>query len=163
MRVLHGLSRSTALLCVALASLTLLAAVLWLQVRPVRNEPFSHYLAEQWRVVRFGKLLNRETGKIVGKNALDCGYVRVGGSFTDLNKCIERAIKTKRAFKARWELPAIDAEVEDGFLGSADGRVFQFQHSEGPFVPNYRHVNIRECPQPTRVSADNLTGDLHCF
>jgi hypothetical protein len=143
--------------------LLVLIAILYWAAKPAwLNEPFLHYASEQWRTMRSGNLLERESRKIVGTAALDCGRVPLNGSATKLNTCIFREWAAKRAFKASWDLLGIDAVVEDGLLGTADGRLYHFQYLEGPNVPDYRLVNIRECPKPVTLRADSTTGLFYC-
>jgi hypothetical protein len=149
-------------IAVALGLFALIAFLYW-SYRPRRlNEPYLHYAAEQWRSIRSGNLLERESRRIVGSAALDCGRVRLNGSATKLNQCVTDALAEKRAFKASWQLPAIDASVEDGLLGTADGHLFQFQFLEGPYVPNWRSVRVSECPKPVTLSA-GVTGGPYCI
>jgi hypothetical protein len=152
-------------LVVLAASLGLFAliAFLYWSYKPRRlNEPYRHYAAEQWRTFRSGNLLERESRNLVGTAALDCGRVSINGSAAKLNDCVLGALAERRAFKARWQLLAIDAVVEDGLLGTADGRRYQFQYLEGPHVPNWRSVRISECPNPVKLRADTVTGSLYC-
>jgi hypothetical protein len=92
--------------------------------------------------MRNGNLLGRESRRVVGAAALDCGRVPLNGSATKVNNCVNGAWAERRAFKARWELVGIDAQVEVGLLGTVDGRLFHFQYLEGPYVPNWRSVGI---------------------
>jgi hypothetical protein len=70
--------------------------------------------------MRNGNLLERESRRVVGSAALDCGHVPLNGSATKVNNCVNGACAERRAFKARWELVGIDAQVEDGPFGTAD-------------------------------------------
>jgi hypothetical protein len=152
-------------LVVLAASLGLFAliAFLYWSYKPRRlNEPYRHYAAEQWRTFRSGNLLERESRNVVGTAALDCGRLSLNGSAAKLNDCVFGALAERRAFKARWQLLGIDAVVEDGLLGTADGRLYQFQYLEGPHVPNWRSVRISECPKPVKLRADT-TGSLYCY
>jgi hypothetical protein len=146
----------------ALGFVALIAFLCW-SYKPRRlNEPYLHYAAEQWRTIRSGNLLERDSRRVVGTAALDCGRVPLNGSATKLNKCVVSAWTQRRAFKGRWQLLAVDAVVEDGLLGTADGRLYQFQYLEGPYVPNWRSVRISECPKPVTFTADAVTGRLYC-
>jgi hypothetical protein len=136
--------------------------LIWSSVPRYLNEPYLHYAAEQWRTIWNGNLLERESRRIAGTDALDCGRVPSKSSPERLNNCIETARSTKRAFKSRWELTAIDAEVEGGLFGTADGRVFHFQYLEGPHVPGYRKIDIHECPAPIALKTNSVTGVLDC-
>lgn len=150
-------------MAVTLGLLALIAFLCW-SYRPRRlNEPYFHYATEQWTTIRSGNLLERESRKIVGTAALDCGRVLLNGSATKLNQCVASALAEKHAFKARWKLPAIDADVEDGLLGTEDGRVYQFQYLEGPYVPDWRSVRISECPKPITLRTATATGSPYCY
>lgn len=142
--------------------LVLIGFLFW-SYKPRRlNEPYLHYAAEQWRTLQSGNLLERESRSVIGTAALDCGRVPLKGSASGVNNCITRMRDEKRAFMGRWELPGIDAVVEEGLLGTADGRLYHFQYLEGPFVPNWRSVRIRECRKPVMLKADSITGVLDC-
>jgi hypothetical protein len=146
----------------AFALFALIAFLYW-SYKPRRlNEPYRHYAAEQWRTIRSGNLLERESRRVVGTAALDCGRVPHDGSATKVNSCVASAWADRRAFKARWERLGIDAAIEDGLLGTADGRLFHFQYLEGPYVPNWRSVSIWECPKPVTLRVDRDTGTLNC-
>jgi hypothetical protein len=147
----------------AFACVALIAFLYWSYTPRRLNEPYLHYAAEQWRTIRGGNLLERESRRVVGSTAVDCGRVPLNGSTTKLNNCVVSAWAEKRAFKARWQLLGIDAVVEDGLLGTSDGRLYQFQYLEGPHVPNWRRVGIFECPKPVTFKADTVTGALYCY
>jgi hypothetical protein len=141
-----------------------LIAFLYWSYRPRRlNEPYLHYAAEQWTTIRSGNLLERESRRIVGTAALDCGRVPLNSSPTKVNNCIAGAWAEKRAFKASWQILAVDAIVEDGLLGTSDGRLYQFQYLEGPYVPNWQSVRISECPKPVTLRTATATGGPYCY
>ena len=153
-------------LVVLAASLGLFAliAFLYWSYRPRRlNEPYLHYAAERWTTIRSGNLLERESRRIVGTAALDCGRVLLNSSPTRVNNCIAGAWAEKRAFKGSWQILAIDAVVEDGLLGTSDGRLYQLQYLEGPYVPNWRSVRISECPKPVTLRTATATGGPYCY
>ena len=142
------------------ALVIVVATLLWLRLPHCPSEPLAHYARELRRTIWDGPLLDREIRRMAGADVLDCGHISVGGYFSP-NDCVESAARAKRPFKVRWELPATDARVEDGLLGTADGRLFHFQHLEGPHVPDFRRVNWYKCPNP-RLRADGITLDLSC-
>jgi hypothetical protein len=152
-----------AVIAVALGLFALIAFLYW-SYRPRRlNEPYLHYAAEQWKTIRSGNLLERESRRIAGSAALDCGRVRLDSSATKLNQCVANVLAEKRAFKASWQILAVDGAVEDGLLGTSDGRVYQFQYLEGPYVPNWRSVRISECQKPVRLRTDIATHGPYCY
>ena len=147
----------------ALGLIGLVALLLWLYRPRQLHEPYVHYAAEQWRTIRSGNLLERESRRILWASALDCGRVLLGGPHAEVNKCVANAWAGKRAFKASWQILAVDAIVEDGLLGTADGRLFQFQYLEGPYVPNWRSVRIFECPKPITLKMASTNDSPYCY
>ena len=155
-------------LTLALIGIAVAAGPLWWSSKPrLLGEPYSHYATEQWRIFRGGDLLQREVRKLIGVPAVDCGSVQVDRgsvnhvqSASEMNACITRARVGRQSFIARWDMPAIDAEVVDGLAGSADGRLYHFQYLEGPHVPGFRRVNLYECGHP--ITLQPVEGIFDC-
>ncbi len=139
-----------------------LALFCW-AIKPTKlGEPYGHYASEQWQTFRHGDLLHRKVRQVVGVPEVDCGKLSLRQSPDKLNACVTAAWKAKRSFLARWEMPSIDATVENGLAGSGDGHLYQFQYLEGRYVPDYRRMNIRECMSPVVLRPDFDLGVLRC-
>jgi hypothetical protein len=80
----------------ALGFFALIAFLCW-SYKPRRlNEPYLHYAAEQWRTIRSGNLLERESRRVVGTAALDCGRVPLNGSATNLRSDLSLPERTNQ-------------------------------------------------------------------
>jgi hypothetical protein len=126
------------------------------------QEPVLQYAAAEWQRLNQGNLIDGEARRILRANALNCGRIDLRQSATQVNDCVVRAWKSKKAFRASWLLPPIDAYVEDGLLGTADHHLYHFQFMEGPFVPDHRRINVRECANPAKLEVRSKDVPLDC-
>src|SRR5882762_8597031 len=72
----------------------------------------------------FGALLDRRMRVIAGKDAVDCGHVKLGHDPQKSLSCARRAISQERAFVVRFDIVGTDSLISDGFAGNSLGNVY---------------------------------------
>jgi hypothetical protein len=105
-----------------------------------------------------GRLMDHRMRLIAGKDALDCGRVKLNGDPKASLKCARQAISRKRAFFVRIDSAGMDSSLSDGFAGDGSGKVFSVEFDSlgiGP-SPDFEildngHDAVRICPKPVHL------------
>lgn len=150
-------------------ALVLLAGifVVWRHEAFYSNRSMRDYASNRWTTFWFGDLLKRESRRLAGPSAINCGRAPLGAP-ERVNDCILKTAHQKdRAFGGRYTMPAKDAYLEMALVGTADGRTYEIIWTEGPCVPPDHRFSQKECPQPRnlKLTAPNGwdRGRLTCF
>ena len=67
-----------------------------------------------------------------GKDAIDCGRIRIGDDSDKSDKCVAKAHEEKRPFIARYDLRGIDSIVSVGLVGNDGGEIYVFRYDSDP-------------------------------
>jgi hypothetical protein len=150
-------------------TLVLLAGVfvVWRHEASYSNRSIWNYASNRWTTFWFGDLVERESRRLAGPSAINCGHASLGAP-DRVNDCILKAAQQKdRAFWGRYTMPAKDAYREMALVGTADGRTYEVIWTEGPCVPPEDRFSQHECPQPRSLILTDPNGwdrgRLTCF
>jgi hypothetical protein len=125
-----------------------------------------NYASDRWSTFRHGDPLERESRKIAGPGAVDCGRAPFGGPLR-VNDCVLRAVIEKRPFRARFILIGIDYHLETALVGAAEGSAYEITFMEGPYVPPEYRLQQEQCPEPLKLEVTDQGsvngGRLTCF
>jgi hypothetical protein len=121
---------------------------------------------DRWTAFRYGDTLERESRKLAGPSATDCGRAPFGGPLR-VNACVLRAIKENSPFRARYVVLATDVRMETSLIRAAEGRAYEIIFMEGPYVPPEYRLSKRQCPEPLKLEATDQAsidgGRLSCL
>ena len=124
------------------------------------------YASGRWTTLRNGDLLERESRKMAGPAAVDCGRAPLGGPLR-VNDCVLSAMREKRPFRARFIVLGIDAHIERALIEAADGSAYEITFMEGPYVPAEYTLYEKQCPEPLKLELTDQGsvegGRLTCF
>lgn len=130
------------------------------------NRSMLNYAQDRWTAFRYGDTLERESRKLAGPSAIDCGRAPLGGPLR-VNACVLRAIKENSPFRARYVVLGINFPTETSLIRAADGRAYEITFMEGPYVPPEYRLSKRQCPEPLKLEATKQIsidgGRLSCL
>jgi hypothetical protein len=132
--------------------LALLVWLFWRHEALYSNRSMLDYASNRWTKLWSGDLLERESRRLAGTGAINCGRAPAEAA-ERVNDCMLKAAQQKgRAFWGRYAMPAIDANVETAVVGSVDGHTYEITFKEGPHVPPESRFSRSECPQPRNLT-----------
>ena len=132
---------------VVLAVLVWLITV-WKHEAFYTNRSMLDYASNRWTTLWFGDVLERESRRLAGPGAVNCGRAPAEAA-EKVNDCILRAAQQKqRPFWGSYTMGAIDYSVETAVVGTVEGRTYEITFMEGPYVPPESRFSRAECPQP---------------
>lgn len=106
-------------------------------------------------------LMDRRMRVLAGKDALDCGRVKLDGDPRASLRCARRAISKRRAFFVRFESASMDSSSADGFAGDSSGNIYSIDFDSmgiGPFegaeIMDNGHDAVQRCPKPVRIKKE---------
>jgi hypothetical protein len=101
--------------------------------------------------------LERESKKLAGPSAMDCGRVEISGNPKTATDCALAAQKAGKPFRIRYELQGVDSEVAVAIVRTPAGIVSTLSYDSlgMPVLP-------RPCPVPVQFSVTR-SGRINCF
>jgi len=124
---------------------------IWRHEAAYSNRSMLDYASNRWTTLWVGDLLERESRRLAGPGAINCGRASVGAP-ERVNDCILKAAQQEgRAFWGRYSMPAKDAYLEKAVVGTAQGRTYEIVLAEGPAVSPDARLSESECPQPRNL------------
>jgi hypothetical protein len=103
-------------------------------------------------VLVMGDKLDRDSKRMAGRNAMDCGRVPIGGDAREASNCVLSAVGDKRPFRVRYETTSSDQASAVGLIGARDGHIYHLFFLGG--APDGRvhfftqSVWVTRCPEP---------------
>lgn len=110
-------------------------------------------------------LLERQSLRLAGKRAIDCGMVRIGANPKLNTQCALKAQETGRPFRVRYEIRGYDAEVAVSVVRNSDGKLSMMMYDSdisGGGGRGAEDVSTQPCPVPTHLWV-NPSGRINCF
>jgi hypothetical protein len=105
-----------------------------------------------WRI--FGDPLDKESKRITGRDAVNCGAS--DGREENTNRvtgCVSDAVSHHRGFRARFSYFGTESYGAEGLAGTPDGNVYELVLRISPvFSGNDVLLVRRECPVPLRIA-----------
>jgi hypothetical protein len=122
------------------------------------------FLYARQRVRTGPDVLERQSQKLAGPHAVNCGEVRVGGNPKAATECVLAAQQAGRPFRVRYDLQGIDAKVAVAIVRGPAGRVRALSWIGGPNACCISHetVDRADCPLPIYLWV-NPSGRINCF
>jgi hypothetical protein len=125
-----------------------------------------NYAQDRWTAFRYGDRLERESRKLAGPSAVDCGRAPAKGPLR-VNACVLKATNQNVSFRARYVVIATDARMETSLVRAADGRAYEITFMEGPYAPPEFRLSRIQCPEPLNLKATEQSsfegGRLSCL
>jgi hypothetical protein len=120
---------------------------------------FGPYYARRICLDLVGDKLYWESVRTAGMRSVNCGYVETGHDARNANDCVRAALAAGKAFRVRYGVQSIDAEIDTGLMRSPQGRLYAV-------TTLYRselfrqHVRLQECTTELEVTGG---GRLACL
>ncbi len=118
----------------------------------------------RWINLHGPDLLEKRSRHLVGSNSVDCGQVRIGGDPASSTNCALAANAAGKAFRVRYEIRGIDAEIAIAVVREPNGKVSMLELLRGPMVPGWwgQDLTVKTCPSPLHLWV-NPSGRINCF
>jgi hypothetical protein len=133
-----------------------------------------------WALRRFGDLLERQSKKLAGSDAVDCGRLWLGVAFfwpessarnrrqaVAASQCAIQAFNSGKSFRVRYQIQGVDSDGAIGFASPGRGLVYTLLFDGDPLGQggtNFFRQRVRtySCPSPLALKIFD-TGMLTCF
>jgi hypothetical protein len=115
----------------------------------------------------FGDAWDRQSRRLSGTHATNCGRVRVRGDPRTATECALQAFRAGRPFRLRYDLQGIDSAVSAGLVYTPDHHMYRLvfdgaPSGQGGISWSRQHVEEEACPEPYQLQV-NANGRLNCF
>jgi len=117
-----------------------------------------HALGDDWE---------RQSRKLSGPRAADCGRVGVRGSPTAATECALKAFREGKPFRVRYDLPGIDSDISAGLVYTPEGKLYRLNFDgdpsggQGGTSWSRQRVGKAACPLPFQIYIDR-DSHLNC-
>jgi hypothetical protein len=122
---------------------------------------------ERFALSRLGDAWERQSRKLGGPSAIDCGRVRVHGDPAAASKCSLNAFQRRSPFRVRYDLQGIDSNVSAGLVYTPQGELYGLDFDGDPMGQGGTSWSRQRtekvlCPSPFQLYM-NPNGRLNCF
>lgn len=150
------------------AAILIIGFLVWLNYGSILwNMPVWRSRVESFALHTFGDAWERQSGKLSGSNAIDCGRVRVRGNPEASTECAFRAFREGKPFRVRYDLRGIDSAVSAGLVYTPEGKLYGLFFDGDPYGHggtswSRQRTETVPCPNPFQMYV-NPNGRLNCF
>jgi len=123
--------------------------------------------AEAFALHTFGDAWERQSRKLSGPHAIDCGHVSYRGNLTGANECALKAFGQRKPFRVRYDLRGLDSDISVGLVYTPDGKLYRLDFDGDPIRGqggtswSRQRVGKTACPLPLQMYI-NRDGYLNC-
>jgi len=115
----------------------------------------------------FGDDWERQSRKLSGPHATNCGRVGVRGNPKAATECALKAFREGKPFRVRYDLQGIDSAVSAGLVYTPEGKLYGLDFDGDPAGGggtswSRQRVGKMACPLPFQMYV-NPNGRLNCF
>jgi hypothetical protein len=110
-------------------------------------------------------LLEQESRKLVGTDAVDCGRVPIAGDPKAASDCALTAQNKGKPFRVRYDIPGIDSFLAVAMVRTPIGTVSVLQYDSDPSGGGRRGGGViypNRCPEPVHLWLNSI-GRVNCF
>jgi hypothetical protein len=114
-----------------------------------------------------GDSMDRESGRLMSRNGVDCGIVKVNGDPKAATDCALKAYADARPFRVRYNIMGYDSAVAGGIVRTSSGELFALSFDGDPAGQGgtslFREtLSKTACPKPPHLWV-NPKGRINCF
>lgn len=110
-------------------------------------------------------LLEKQSKRLAGPNAIDCGRVPIRGNPKAATDCALAAQEAKKPFRVLYDLQGIDSGVAVAIVRTDIGTVGALMYDSDPMGGGSRAHEVvypKRCPEPVHLWV-NPSGRINCF
>jgi len=131
------------------------------------NLPVWRSWVEAAALRTFGDAWERQSRKLSGDHAVDCGRVRVHRSAEAATECALKAFHAGKPFRVRYDLQGYDSDVSAGLVYTPEGKLYGLVFDGDPYGQggtswSRQRTEKVPCPVPPQLYV-NPNGRLNCF
>ena len=131
------------------------------------NKPLWSGRVEAFAVHTLGDTWERQSRKLAGTHAVDCGRVRAHRSPDAATACALRAFHDSKPFRVRYDLRGIDSDVSAGLVYTPEGTMYGLvfdgdPEGQGGTSWSKQRTDKTPCPLPLHLYV-NSNGRVNCF
>ena len=114
-----------------------------------------------------GDDLERQSRKLSGSHAIDCGRVPYRGNPTAANECAFKSFREGKPFRVRYDERGFDSDISVGLAYTPEGKLYSLSFdgdpSEGRGGTSWSRQRVGKlvCPSPFQMHIDR-EGRLNC-
>jgi hypothetical protein len=137
-----------------------MASILW-------NLPVWERRVESLAISTFGDAWERQSRKLSGSRAIDCGRVSVRGNPKAATACALNSFREGKPFRVRYDLQGIDSDVAAGLVYTPEGILYGLDFDGDPSGQggtswSRQRIEQAACPLPLKIYV-NPNGRVNCF
>ena len=113
-----------------------------------------------------GDALDRQSRKLSGPRATDCGRVGDRENRTVANECALKAFREGKPFRVRYDLRGFDSAISEGLVYTPEGKLYTLffdgdPSGRGGTSWSRQRLGQVTCPLPFQINIDR-DGHLNC-
>jgi hypothetical protein len=151
-----------------LAAVVIIGFIGWLNYGWILwNTPAWTRRVEASALRSFGDAWERQSRKLGGPHAVDCGRVRIRSSPDSATQCALNAFHNGKPFRVRYDLQGIDSNVSAGLVYTPEGKMYGLTFDGDPYGQggtsrSRQRTSQVTCPVPLHLFL-NPNCRLNCF